>query len=150
YDLGAAEITSVTGYRARRYRAGFDGDLSSAEAYTNASVPTDDWQFSQEVRIANPGGGRIDATAGLYYFRQSLQSALRLAFGAKAANFLGNTAVPPPSLVAFNGVTSSTEADLNSQSVAVFAQGTWHFHPRLALTIGARGTYERKSGVIDR
>jgi len=95
-------------------------------------------------------GGRIDATAGLYYFRQSLQSALRLAFGAKAANFLGNTAVPPPSLVAFNGVTSSTEADLNSQSVAVFAQGTWHFHPRLALTIGARGTYERKSGVIDR
>lgn len=150
YDLGAAEITSVTGYRAWHYRAGFDGDLSSAEAYTNASVPTDDWQFSQEVRIANPGGGRIDATAGLYYFRQSLQSALRLAFGAKAANFLGNTAVPPPSLVAFNGVTSSTEADLNSQSVAVFAQGTWHFHPRLALTIGARGTYERKSGVIDR
>lgn len=150
YDLGAAEVTAITGYREWHYRAGFDGDLSSADAYANAAVPTDDWQFSQELRIANRSGGKIDVTAGVYYFRQSLQSALRLVFAGKAANFLGNTVAPPPFLAAFNGVTSSTESDLNAQSAAAFVQGTWHLDPKLALTLGVRGTYERKSGVIDR
>lgn len=150
YDLGTAQLTAVTGYREWHYRAGFDGDLSSADAYTTAAVPTDDWQFSQELRVANPSGGKIDVTAGVYYFRQSLQSALQLVFAGKAANFLGNTVTPPPFLLPFNGTTSATGSVLNAQSAAAFAQAVWHLDPRLALTAGVRGTYERKSGVIDR
>lgn len=150
YTAGAADITAITGYRFWRYRAGFDGDVSSADAYRSAAVPTHDWQFSQEIRIANPTTGRFDWLAGLYYFRQSLHSDLRLAFGGRAANFLGNTATPPASLLAFNGTVSSTTADLQSSSLAMFGQTTWHWSQALALTAGARLTREAKSGMIDR
>lgn len=149
-DLGASELTSITAYRKWHYRAGFDGDLSSADAYASAAVPTDDWQVSEEVRLANHSGSRVDWTVGAYYLRQSLQSALRLAFGGQAANFLGNTSSPPAFLRAFNNTVSSTGSDLNSETLAAFGQITWHIDPRLALTVGARGTYERKWGVIDR
>ncbi len=150
HDFGATELTAITAFRQWRYRAGFDGDLSSADAYISAAVPTDDWQFSQEVRLANHSGSSVDWTAGIYYFRQSLQSTLRLAFGGRAANFLGNTAAPPAALLSFNNTTSATGSDLNAETLAAFGQISWHIDPRLALTIGARGTYERKWGVIDR
>lgn len=150
YDQGAADVTSVTSYRAWRYRSVFDGDLSSANAYDSAAVPTDYWQFSQEIRVANHSGGKVDWVGGIYYFRQSLHSDLRLAFGRQAANFLGNTATPPPVLVAFNGVTSSTRSALDSESAALFGQATWRLSRRLNLTMGLRGTFEQKSGVVDR
>lgn len=149
-DFGWAELTAITGYREWHYRAGFDGDLSSADAYASAAVPSDDWQFSQEVRLANHSGSRLDWTVGAYYFRQTLHSALRLAFGGRGANFLSNAASPPAVLLAFNNVTSSTGADLGTESMAAFGQINWHVTPRLGLTVGARGTYERKWGVIDR
>ncbi len=150
HDFGKTELTAITAYRQWQYRAGFDGDLSSADAYVSAAVPTDDWQFSQEVRLANHSGSSVDWTAGTYYFRQSLQSTLRLAFGGRAANFLGNTAAPPAALLSFNNTTSATGSHLNAETLAAFGQISWHIDPRLALTIGARGTYERKWGVIDR
>lgn len=150
HDFGSTELTSITAYREWHYRAGFDGDLSSADAYVSAAVPTDDWQFSQELRLANHSGSNVDFTGGAYYFRQSLQSTLRLAFGGRAANFLGNTTAPPAVLLAFNDAISATTSELNTETLAAFGQISWHINPRLALTIGARGTYERKWGVIDR
>ncbi|WP_421853000.1 TonB-dependent receptor [Novosphingobium sp.] len=149
-DLGAAELTSITAYRKWHYRAGFDGDLSSADAYVSAAVPTDDWQFSEELRLANHSGSSVDWTAGAYYLRQSLESALRLAFGGQAASFLGNTSSPPAGLRVFNNTVSSTGFNLNGETLAAFGQLTWHIDPRLAFTVGARGTYERKWGIIDR
>ncbi|MDH4386807.1 MAG: TonB-dependent receptor [Caulobacter sp.] len=150
YYFGGVELTSVTGYRFWNYRSVFDGDLSSADAYDSAAVPTDARQFSQEFRLANQSGGQVDWLGGLYYFRQTLKSDLILAFGGQAANFLGNTATPPSFLTAFNGVTSSTRSALDSESAAAFGHATWRLSRRLDLTFGMRATYERRSGVVDR
>lgn len=150
HDFGKAELTSITAYREWHYRAGFDGDLSSADAYESAAVPTDDWQFSEEIRFANHRGSTIDWTGGAFYFRQSLQSTLRLAFGGRAANFLGNIALPPTPLLAFNNTISATASDLDTEAVAAFGQIDWHIDQRLVLSLGARGTYESKRGTIDR
>lgn len=150
HDFGASALTAITGYREWHYRAGFDGDLSSADGYVSAAVPSDDWQVSQEIRLANRSGGRLEWTGGLYYFRQRLRSALQLAFGGRAANFLGNSPAPPPFLLGFDNLLSETGARLDSETFAAFGQLDWHPDPRFALSAGLRGTHERKWGTIFR
>ncbi|MCE6983415.1 TonB-dependent receptor, partial [Pseudomonas frederiksbergensis] len=39
---------------------------------------------------------------------------------------------------------------IETDSFALFAQGTWHLTERLDFTAGVRGTYEEKSAWVDR
>lgn len=150
YDAGPVMVVSISGYRNWRYRADFDGDLSSAEAYDSAAVPSQAWQFSQEFRITSKRGHAAEWVVGAYYLRQSLKSDLQLQFGSRAANFLSNLAAPPDFLLAFNNQTSSTTADLQSETIALFGQVDWHVAPLLTVTAGLRGTIETKQGRVDR
>ena len=39
---------------------------------------------------------------------------------------------------------------MDTDSVATFAQGTWHLTPSLDFSLGVRGTYERKLAQVTR
>src|SRR5690606_28127400 len=72
YTFGSGHtFTSVTGYRVTEEDSAKDS-VASAPDVTNTIRSNDAAQFSQELRIASPGGGRFDYLAGLYYFRQEV------------------------------------------------------------------------------
>jgi len=82
YDLGNAQITSITGYQKYNFYAGFDvdgindpvplytGGNGLAPYYAQFDVnagPFDIGQFSQELRLASTGENRLNYVVGLYF-----------------------------------------------------------------------------------
>ncbi len=51
---------------------------------------------------------------------------------------------------ALNNVTSIGNGHIDTDSFALFAQGTWHLTERLDFTAGLRGSYEEKSAWVTR
>ncbi|NWE80372.1 TonB-dependent receptor domain-containing protein, partial [Pseudomonas yamanorum] len=51
---------------------------------------------------------------------------------------------------ALNNVTSIGNGHIDTDSFALFAQGTWHLSERLDFTAGLRGSYEEKSAWVTR
>jgi iron complex outermembrane receptor protein len=149
--MGPVSLTSVTGYRNWHYRAVYDTDNTNARAYVlGVASPSDDWQVSQELRLATTGGGPIDVTAGLFYFHQYIATRNRTQFDDLYANYVSNSTKPPASNVAFNDQIQDTFSNVTTDSYAAFGQATWHATSRLDLTGGIRGTYETKSDTVNR
>jgi iron complex outermembrane receptor protein len=85
-------------------------------------------QYLQEVRIASPDGGGLSWTAGLNYFRSELGSDR----DARAATL---------AFLTTNGIQDNS---FTTDSFAVFGEATVPLAPRLDVTLGLRGTHERK------
>lgn len=149
--LGALKLTSVTGYRNWHYRAVYDTDNTNARAYVlGVASPSDDWQASQELRLATTTGGPVDVTGGLFYFHQHIATRNRTQFDDLYANYLSNSTQPSAANLAFNDQIQDTFSEVTTDSYAAFAQATWHVTSRLDVTGGVRGTYETKSDAVDR
>lgn len=152
YDLGSATLTSVTGYRELQFRPKTDGDVTGLDIFVDAGVRENQRQFSQELRIASNGGGKLDYVAGLYYFNQRIEDEFFTIYGPDAALWIlgpavGSTQASPAFQNALNGLTANGAAFAETKSYAAFAEGTWHAGP-FDLTAGLRYTNEEKSGAF--
>lgn len=86
YDLGGAELTSITAYRYNKYIRGQDADFNNLDilyrdddgtAYNRFKT------FSQELRVQGEAfGGKLDWLVGGYYANEKLQVRDNLAYGA--------------------------------------------------------------------
>ncbi|MEH3107906.1 MAG: TonB-dependent receptor [Sphingomonas fennica] len=143
---GGHTLTSITAWRFWDWDPSLDGDRTGAAITVASNLPTYQRQWSQELRIASPGGGAIDYTAGLFYFWQRNREIPYTAFGRDAARFLLGAAFPPEALdtVGQRGLYLA-----RTQSYSGFANATWHASDRLDLTGGLRYTYETRSGLYD-
>ncbi len=141
--LGGHTLTSITGWRFWNWTPSLDGDGLGAAVNTRSNLPTFQRQWSEELRIASPSGGRLEYTAGLYYFWQRNREIPFNTYGADAAKYILGPTYPSAALADF----SQTGLQLAfTKSYSAFANGTWHVTDRLALTAGARYTYEKRSG----
>ena len=141
--LGDHTLTSITGWRFWDWTPSLDGDGLGLAVNTRSNLPTFQRQWSQELRIASPSGGRLEYTAGLYYFWQRNREIPFNTYGADAAKYILGSAYPSAALADF----SQTGLQLAfTKSYSGFANATWHVTDRLALTGGARYTYEKRSG----
>jgi iron complex outermembrane receptor protein len=136
-------LTSITAYRWWDFTPRNDDGLD-VPAVLNAGVAVRDKQYSQEIRLASPTGGAFDYVLGAYWFKQDLDNhsftyngPLADAWNATASGALAN-------------VTSLGDGHIDTDSYALFAQGTWHLTERLDFTAGIRGTYEEKASWIRR
>ncbi|MEA3220613.1 MAG: Pesticin receptor [Immundisolibacter sp.] len=136
-------LTSVSAYRFWNFTPRNDDGLN-VPVSLNAGQSVRDDQYSQELRLASPSGGRFDYVLGAYYFRQDLTNE-SFFFNGPLADTWNDT---PPGALA--NVTSIGHGQIEIDSYALFAQGTWHLTERLDLTAGARGTYESKDARVDR
>jgi outer membrane receptor protein involved in Fe transport len=88
YDIGSADITSVTSYTRRKADILWDLDYSSADAITIFTPrPNKAKVFTQELRIASSGDSNFNWLLGAYYARIDDLSGLSyidLIFGADA------------------------------------------------------------------
>ena len=101
-------------------------------------------QISQELRLTSPAGGPLEYLAGAFFLRSRWHSI--------ETEYWNVPGFPPGSPIAgqlFNGPFTNDFLQ-NTQSEALFANGTWRAGQRLRLSAGLRLTGERKDVLYGR
>lgn len=134
WDLGGAEVKSITAYRKLEAVFGRDGD-NTPFTYRETFNDDEQWQFSQELQISGDSfDGRVTWIGGLYYFTEegSDQARADLAIG------LWPPLGPPlsPATRILNKIDNS--------SYAAFGQGNVKLTDELSATLGARWNRDKK------
>ncbi|NNA56119.1 TonB-dependent receptor [Pseudomonas koreensis] len=140
---GGYTLTSISAYRWWDFTPRNDDELN-VDVMHNVGQSARDQQYSQELRLASPVGEHFDYVLGAYYFRQEMRNTVFTDYGPLADTWNGT---PQGAL---NNVTSVGHGNVDTDSFATFAQGTWHLTPRLDFSLGVRGTYERKLADVTR
>jgi iron complex outermembrane receptor protein len=126
-DLGAATLTSVSGYV--DFDRKFDIDVDATPARELDFLESDDIkQYSQELRLAATGE-RLDWIVGAFYSKDEVGISIP---GGHEDLFFTRTLVT---------------ADQDTKSAAGFAHGEWHLTDKLDLVTGLRYTWEERSYV---
>jgi len=147
WSFGDVALTSITAYRTWDWRPLNDSDATGLAILTRSQTATHQHQFSQELRLASTGERAIDYVAGLYYFRQTLNTQQLTEYGRDAPDFVGSPAAPSAvRQAALNGFQFAGSSQGKTRSYAGFGQVNWHIDPALTLTVGLRYTHERKTG----
>jgi iron complex outermembrane recepter protein len=133
-DLGGSTLTSVTGYNEFRYYNEFDADTTPLPIIDQTFREIFE-QFSEELRIASPSGGRLEYLAGLFLFHQRDDFA--------GQNTFQNFYISP---VLFLGGQSTTLIRTQTFDGSAFGQVRYHLTDKLALTAGVRVVDERRHG----
>ncbi|MBH9335734.1 TonB-dependent receptor [Pseudomonas aeruginosa] len=141
---GGYRLTSISAYRYWHFTPANDEQLN-VSAINDTGVEVHDRQFSQEIRLASPTGGAFDYVVGAYAFRQNLGNKTFTSYGPLADLYLLGA-----NLGALNDPYSKANGKIETDSFALFAQGTWHLTERLDFTAGLRGTYEEKNAKVER
>jgi iron complex outermembrane receptor protein len=136
-------LTSISAYRWWDFTPRNDDELN-VDVMDNVGQSARDKQYSQEIRLASPVGEHFDYVLGAYYFRQEMSNKVFTDYGPLADTWNGT---PQGAL---NNVASVGHGDVDTDSFATFAQGTWHLTPQLDFSLGVRGTYERKLAQVTR
>lgn len=145
WDLGAVSLKSITGYRDQDSLTFTPlGAGSNVDAFFIAGEPAH--QFSQELQL-NYSSDRLNATAGLFYFRE------------KDASIPGSSPFQRSLLNAFFGVPDDGTPDylvdfvevggtIWTRAKAAFAQATYEIVDNLSLTAGIRVSKESKRAEL--
>ncbi|HGK8823464.1 TPA: TonB-dependent receptor [Pseudomonas aeruginosa] len=141
---GGYRLTSISAYRYWHFTPANDEQLN-VSAINDTGVEVHDRQFSQEIRLASPTGGAFDYVVGAYAFRQNLGNKTFTSYGPLADLYLLGA-----NLGALSDTYSKANGKIETDSFALFAQGTWHLTERLDFTAGLRGTYEEKNAKVER
>lgn len=136
YSLGEYQLTAITAYVGFEYENNISGDFAALDYVTQRNAQ-EHQQWSQEIRLESPLGGSFDYIVGLYYQTEELDVMQIFDFETADARALGFP-LPP-----FSGgrVTDLTQ---DTDSLALFAQGTYHFSESLRATLGLRYTSDDK------
>lgn len=129
--LGQLTFTSITAYRERESDFLTDRDFTGLPVLATG-LATDESQWTQEFRLASPGGGRTNWVVGGFYFKRNLHQDTVLELGP---GFLGA------------GLTNLVHAlaDSETESYAAFGSVDHALTPRLRAELGLRYTWETKA-----
>jgi len=128
-------VKSVTASRSNYSKTNIDFD-NTAERIFDVPAIYDDEQFSQEFQL-NYDSDNLSVVSGLYYFD-----------GESCGHFdailehLGT-------VLGAAGLTREVTGCNNSESYAVYAQGSYNVTEKLSFTLGARYTQEEKEAVVN-
>ena len=132
-------LTSISAYREFDNEDYNDIDFADIEGANRSNNANQD-QYSQEFRISN-AGDKFSYVAGLYYYKQNLDSKSEIIVGKDLSEVFG----VPSVLMAFPADTGSLNvAEQEHESYAIFGQADYDFTDTLVLTLGLRWTKEKK------
>lgn len=140
WDIGDHTLTSVTAWRRLYFRPYNDSD-GSPFAINRGGYDVDVDQYSQELRLSSPQDGPLDYQAGIFLMRQDVSSDFRVLFYGDATRYFLSPALP--SLV-LDGVESRQDGQAQTDTAAIFGQGSYDFTDKFSLTAGLRYTYEKR------
>ncbi|MBN7797612.1 TonB-dependent receptor [Parahaliea mediterranea] len=145
-DLGDNySLRSITAYRDTDARRIQDSD-QSANDILRLDYPDQYEQWSQEIQFISPEGERLQYIAGLYLYDQVAISERSPSLGSQTDVLFNALGVPlAPFRDLFTGARLSTHGKVDTESWALFVNGTYELGDRLTLGFGARYTEEKKS-----
>lgn len=152
YDAHGYTISSISGFRYWNWYPHNDSDDTALPVLIN-NYTDYQRQFSQELRLTSPLGGRIDYTGGLYFFYQSVNGQNWFQYGSAAGTLLSGAAPGTAANTAYTAATNGFIADYNTvfdtRSFAAYGQAVGHVTSKFDITAGLRETYESKTGDFD-
>lgn len=113
WDLGFAQLTSITAYREQSDDTQTDVDFTGADLARNPQL-RDYETFTQEVRLASTGDNRFNWLLGAFYFDETVDFQRDVVFGADQPAFINGL---------LSGLGASL-ADLEGASQIAFALTT--------------------------
>jgi iron complex outermembrane receptor protein len=149
WTIGPVTITSVSAWRFWNWDAANDRDYTGLPIQITQHIPSRQDQYSQELRIASNGDGKLDYVAGLYFFSQTINGNPTSVYGPAAAYWLvSTTTFPAPSRPdnLADGYGQYGTSHFTMDSYAAFGEVNYHVTERLTATLGLRYTYEDKKG----
>jgi iron complex outermembrane receptor protein len=148
-DLGPATLTSITAWRTWDWLPSNDRDFTPLPITTISANPSQQRQWSQELRLTSNGTNRLDYVFGVFGFHQTINTQGVQEQGAAAGLWLlgpANNAANPGLI---NGLRSENDIRYKNTSAAAFAKLTWNPSDRLSIAPGLRINYDKKTGVYD-
>lgn len=146
--LGDHVLTSITGYSGYDFTNVFDLDGTSAASpfvpgapLFNADQTEKYRQFSQELRLTSPSGGKIEYMVGAYYQHSSIDWRNTLGL-----NFIPFSTIPPLAGRIRPGDAVGQDFFNNQRDdvFSAFVAGTWNISARARFNVGLRYTDVKK------
>lgn len=151
WDIGPGTLTSITAWRYWDWGPSNDRDFLGLPITTVSANPSKQRQWTQELRYAGDFSERLGFVAGVFAFRQTIDSTGLQEQGSAAARWLLNPSSPgwdTPGLLEGYGQTSDIQSE--NTSAALFGQLEWQVTDRLRILPGLRLNYDEKSVDFDR
>ncbi len=147
WDAGAGTLTSVTAWRYWDWVPSNDRDFTGLPITTKSNNPSQQEQYTQEVRYAQ-SGDRFDFVLGAFAYHQKIRTQGIQEQGPAASRWLlTGTLANDPSVL--NGLTARNDIRLDNTSAALFGQFSWKPFEGFALQPGFRVNYDKKDGLYD-
>lgn len=135
------DLTSITAYRDLKVLQDQDQDYSAVDFIRSGFRVPEDWQFSEELRLATDQTARLRGVVGLYYFHEERTTDIPLVLTSTALASLG--------AVTTQNFVQITHSELETTSMAVFGQGQFDLTPTLTAELGFRYARDEKSFVYE-
>jgi iron complex outermembrane recepter protein len=166
WNLGFGKLTSITAWRDNTVAGGNDVDYTGIDLFWypnegNANS-TDFKQFSEEVRLAGKAGS-LNWLVGGFFNNEILSTRTLADIGSQFETYISAVAsaaigmAPNPLLVSqltgnapgatFAGTGYDDSYQQTSRSFALFTNETYNITQGLDLTLGLRGTEEKKTAI---
>ncbi|MFN7057006.1 TonB-dependent receptor, partial [Hyphomonas sp.] len=150
WDIGPGTLTSITAWRYWDWGPSNDRDFLGLPITTVSANPSEQRQWTQELRYAGDFNERLGFVAGVFAFCQTIDSTGLQEQGSAAARWLLNPSSAgwdTPGLLEGYGQTSDIQSE--NTSAALFGQLEWRVTDRLRLLPGLRLNYDEKSVDYD-
>lgn len=150
WDIGPGTLTSITAWRLWNWGPSNDRDFLGLPITTVSANPSEQTQWTQELRYAGDFNERLGFVVGAFYFAQEIDSTGRQEQGSAAARWLLNPSSAgwdTPGLLDGYGQTSDIQSE--NTSAALFGQLEWRVTDKLRLLPGLRVNYDEKSVDYD-
>jgi len=146
WRIGRGRLTSTTGYRYWDWNPSNDRDFIGLPVTTISAAPSNQTQWTQEVRYAGDLSPTVNFVVGAFAFRQALDSnpTFKQEQGSAAARFL---LAPTPAALTpglLDGYGFDQYLKFRNTSAAVFGQVELELTDRLRLLPGLRFNYDKK------
>jgi iron complex outermembrane receptor protein len=137
YDLENVSFVSVSAYVGYEYDNSIPANFAAGIDTAAKGYDEEFSQFSQELRLESNSDGNFEYNVGVFYQTEEVDHLQDFAFDTTQGRADGFP-LPP-----FVGVT---QFDLvqDTDSLAIFGQGTWHFSDAVRATFGLRYTKDEK------
>ena len=127
YTLDSGHVlTSITAWRDVEITVFSDIDQTPVDILRSGPFTDNAEQFTQEFRIASPGGETFDYVLGAYYYKQEADALRRIYAGGTPLFF--------------------TDGPIDTDAIALFGNVDFNVSDALTITAGLRYTDEEKTG----
>jgi outer membrane receptor protein involved in Fe transport len=145
WGIGEYNLESITAYSNFEYDEFCDCDFTGADVF-GAALQESYEQFSQEIRLSSPIGGKFDYIAGLYYQTSEHDFEDQIIVSGTSLLIPAIEAQSPGSGVAVADTMAAREAGVENDVISAFAQFNFHFNESLTLQVGGRVTKDERDG----